>query len=213
VAIDALARWLATLVPRFFQGRRAAVSAGIALLVLLAIGGIRRAWAASEPFRIASEHAVRRARVHLGEVPCDFLAWEHMSWECSHFDAGLYGMVGLAVSEGIRVGGEIRELLLVPTGRWGQERRVRWERVRAGRELRVRWAVPDGLHGDGVLEVRADGETLWTLEVPAEPDGRMHSHSIDTRAWAGRDVDLELSMRPREGRRHQASVAIDAVWR
>jgi hypothetical protein len=210
-AIDALARLLARAV-RGLDARRTAIALAATLAVLLAIGVVRRAIAAGEPFHAATEHWIRRAVVHHGEVPCDFLAWEHLSWECSHFDAGLYGMVGLAVSEGIRVGGERRALMIVPTGRAGQERRVRWERVRAGRTLRVRWAVPDGLRGEGVLEIRAGGRTLAAIEVPPSGDGRVHGRALETAELAGSEVTLEVRMRPAEGRRHQATVALDLIW-
>ncbi|MDQ3037802.1 MAG: hypothetical protein M3Y87_35740, partial [Myxococcota bacterium] len=175
-------------------------------------GGVRRAALAMEPFRVASYDGARRAMVFHDRVPCDFLAWEHMSWECSHFDAGLYGMVGLAVSDPIRVGGERREMMIVPTGRSGQERRVIWPEVRAGRRLVLRWAVPDGMRGDGVLVVRVDDREVASIEVPAHGDGVIEQQAIDTREVAGRTARLELSMRPEGGRRHQATVAVDAIW-
>jgi hypothetical protein len=76
----------------------------------------------------------------------------------------------------------------------------------------MRWAVPDGMRGDGVLEVIVDGQVRGALAIPPQPDGSVHEHAIDTSDVAGRDVALELRMRPGEGRRHQAIVAIDAVW-
>lgn len=208
VAADALGRAIA----RVHLGPRGAVIAVASVLAgLLVIGGVRRAIAAAEPFRIASERGVRGALVFHDQVPCDFLAWEHMSWECSHFDSGLFGMVGLAVSEGIRVGGDVRELMIVPTGRGGQERRVVWPHVRAGRALDVRWAVPDGQRGDLVLEVLVDDAVVGTIEVPARGDGTVHAERIETPS-AGERARLEVRVRPRAGR-HPGAVAIDAIWR
>ena len=53
--------------------------------------------------------------LHEGErdVPCDFLAWEHMSWECSHYDQGLTGMFGLALSGGPIEVGHVPEQLAI----------------------------------------------------------------------------------------------------
>ncbi len=211
VGADALAR-LVRRVTLGWRMRRFAALAGALFALLLAVGGARRASASGAPFQLASDTAVRAAHVFHGEVPCDFLAWEHMGWECSHFDVGLYGMVGLALSEGIRVGGEIQPLLLVPTGRGGQERRVVWDAVRAGRRLDVRWAVPDGEMGLGVLEMWADGTRIARIETPARGDAAMHPLRIETPAIAGRTVRFELRARPLQGHR-PASIALDAVWR
>jgi hypothetical protein len=211
VAADSLARAIAERAEELDRRRAVALVAGV-LVALLAIGAARRAVAAMQPFHVATEGAVRRARVYHAEVPCDFLAWEHFGWECSHFDQGLFGMVGLALTEGVQIGGETRQLLVVPTGRFGETRRVIWDPVRAGRSLAMRWAVPDGMRGDGVLEVIVDGQVRGALAIPPQPDGSVHEHAIDTSDVAGRDVALELRMRPGEGRRHQAIVAIDAVW-
>lgn len=214
---DALAR-AASEALRRATPRRAALAIAATLAVLLAIGGVRRAIAAGEPFRLATQAAMRDAivlhRLAPGrDVPCDFLAWEHMSWECSHFDSGLYGMVGLAVSDPIRVGGIPRRMMVLPTGRSGQERIVRWEDVRAGRALVLRWAVPDDLRGDATLVVRAGERELASIDVPPAGDDRVHEQTIDTAALAGERATLELSLRPREGRRHQATIAVDALWR
>jgi len=207
ITADAIARALARV---RLDARQSAIVFASALALLLAIGGVRRALAAGAPFRIATERSVRGAHVFHGDVPCDFLAWEHMSWECSHYDQGLYGMAGLALSEGIRVGGEERELMIVPTGRSGQERRVVWPDVRAGRALELRWAVPDGQRGDVVVEVRVDDAVIDTIEIPAQDDGVVHAHRVETPA-AGERARLELRVRPRA--RRAGAVALDGIWR
>jgi hypothetical protein len=198
---------------RGFELRRTLLVMSAFVMALLVIGGARRVALSQAPFRIASFEGIRHAMVFHGQVPCDFLAWEHMSWECSHFDAGLYGMVGLAISDPIRVRGERRSMMVLPTGRFGQERRVVWQNVRAGERLAIEWAVPDGLHGDGVLRVRADEREIAVLEIPPGSDGVMHELVIDTPDIRGQEVRLELSFRPREGRRQAATMALDAVWR
>ncbi len=200
-------------VMRGFEARRTLTVMGVLLALLFVIGGARRVALSQAPFHIASFDGIRHAMVFHGDVPCDFLAWEHMSWECSHFDAGLYGMVGLAVSDPIRVGGERRSMMVLPTGRSGQERRVLWEHVRAGEKLAIEWAVPDGLHGNGVLRVRANDREIAVLEIPPRSDGEMHELVIDTPDLRGQEVRLELSFRPRGGQRRAATMALDAVWR
>lgn len=211
VSADAFATWAADRA-RAIDARRAGALVLATIVVLLVTGGVRRGVQAREPFRVASSEGVRRAVVMHGEVPCDFLAWEHMSWECSHFDSGLYGMVGLAVSDPPRVGGEARELMVVPTGRSGQERRVIWNDVRAGRELAIRWAVPDGLRGDALVVVRVDEREVGRFEVPARDDAAMHEIVIPT-PDVGQTARLEIAVTPSTGRRHQATVALDAIWR
>ncbi len=149
--------------------------------------------------------------MHLGDVPCDFLAWEHMSWECSHFDRGLDGMVGLALTAPPTVGGAPVRMLLVPTGLGGQERRVAWHHVRAGHALQLRWAVPDGHFGAAAVTVLVDGRTVDHFEVPLRGDGRVHARAVDTSPFAGRRVDLEL--RVLSTRRMTSTVLLDGTLR
>lgn len=148
-----------------------------------------------EPFRIASFDGVRSARVHLREVPCDFLAWEHLNWECSTFDRGVHGETGLSTSQPLHVGGVEQPLFLIST-QASRERLVRWEAVRATDELHLRWAVPDELRGGGELIVRAAGRELATVVLSRMPDSAVHERRLDTRALAGQDVSLELELRP-----------------
>lgn len=188
--------------------------AAVALGACLAVGLVRRVEARSEPFRIATDEAVRGALVFLevpglGEVPCDFLAWEHMSWECATFDHGTHGEVGLAVDEPARLGGGATRAFLLPSGVRGERRRVVWPRVRAGRALTLRWAVPDGHRGTGTLVVRIDDRERARLEVPPEPTGRFETLRIET-ADAADTARLEVELRDTRG---QGVVVLDGSWR
>jgi len=59
---------------------------GAVVFLLAVVGTVRLALIAAEPFHIGSEKTLRQAKVMLGEIPCDFMPWEHTSWECSHLD-------------------------------------------------------------------------------------------------------------------------------
>jgi hypothetical protein len=207
--------WLARAVGRGdFDARRMGRWAAIAVAACLAIGLARRVEARSEPFRIASDEAVRSALVlldvpGLGEVPCDFLAWEHMSWECATFDRGTHGEVGLAVDEPAHLGGGVTRALFLPSGVRGERRRVVWPSVRAGRELTLRWAVPDGHRGTGVLVVRVDDRERARVEVPIAPTGRFETLRIDT-PDVGDTARLELELLDVRG---QGVVVLDGLWR
>lgn len=207
--------WLARVVGRGdFDARRLGAWAAIALASCLAMGLARRVEARSEPFRVASDEAVRGALVFLdvpglGEVPCDFLAWEHMSWECATFDRGTHGEVGLAVDEPAHLGGGVTTALFLPSGVRGERRRVVWPSVRAGRELTLRWAVPDGHRGTGVLVVRVDDRERGRVEVPTAPTGRFETLTLDT-SDVGETARLELELIDTRG---QGVVVIDGVWR
>jgi len=192
--------------------RRPHLVLGCALALLASVGVGRRLQQNLEPFRIASFHGVRGAVVLLdGRIPCDFLAWEHLSWECSQYDRGLMNMVGRATSsEEVRIGGEQFELLLLPSGP-SQPRTVTWPEVEAGEQLALRWAVPDGMRGDGTLTVRVNDQPYKTIELPAEPTGEALESVVDTSSVAGRTVRLTLEVRP--NRRGVATVALDGIWR
>ncbi|MCB9594295.1 MAG: hypothetical protein H6719_16295 [Sandaracinaceae bacterium] len=197
-------------VPR--RWRRGSVALGATLAALFVVGGASRLVASAEPFSIASFAGVRGAVVMLDDrIPCDFLAWEHLSWECSQYDRGLTQMVGRATSSrDVRVAGVRRELLLVPSGAGGRPRTVTWPEAPAGRELVLRWAVPDGERGGATLVVRVDDEERARIEVPLVPDGELHEVRIDTARSSG-SGRLQLEMRS-----HTAAVAVvglEGVWR
>lgn len=170
---------------------RGAVAAA-ALLLLGAIGAGRRL--DPGPFRLASYRGVRTATVHLGTIPCDFLAWEHLNWECATFDRGVHGETGLATSQPLHVAGQEKRLLLISTQR-GRPRTARWEDLDGGRALELEYAVADELPGGGELEVRVDDRALATIELPPGPDGRVHRRTLPLPEGTGPTVDLELELR------------------
>ena len=160
-------------------------------LALLLFGAAPRL--TTSPFRIASYEGVRTAKVWLGDIPCDFLAWEHLNWECSTHDRGVHNETGLATSAPLHVGGREEGLFLISTV-GGRARTVRWEGVPATDTLHLRWAVPDEMRGGGHVEVRVDGEELATILLSRIPDLAVREERLDTRAFAGREVALELEM-------------------
>ncbi len=180
------AAWLARVVGQGdFAPKGLAAWGAVGVGVCLAGGLVRRVEAREEPFRLASEEAVRTALVFLdepglGEVPCDFLAWEHLSWECATFDRGTHGEVGLAVDEPAQIGGGNARTLLLPSGVRGERRRVVWPEVRAGRALSLRWAIPDGHHGGGTLVVRVDDRELGRIALPTTATGVLHEERFET---------------------------------
>lgn len=196
--------------------RRTATAAAVVFTLLVGIGAVHRARASAAPFRMASYEGIRHALVFQEEpfrddVPCDFLAWEHMGWECSHLDSGLFGMVGLALSGGDPTYGHVPErMMLLPTGQRGQLRRVVWPHVRAGSLLALRWAVPDGHPADGTLRVLIDDEERVVIDVPTTDDGWVRWVRIDTPELAGQDARLELTFR--SNARRAAVVGVDATW-
>ncbi|GAB4111888.1 MAG: hypothetical protein OHK0013_48010 [Sandaracinaceae bacterium] len=197
-----------------FDGRRLARWALSVIALCLAIGGVRRVMARQEPFRLASEEAVRTAMVFLatpgfGDVPCDFLAWEHLSWECATFDQGTHGETGLAVDDPAVIAGTPRTLFFVPSGLRGERRRVVWPEARAGRELVLRWAVPDRHTGGGELVVRVDDREVARETLPFEPTGRLRELRIPT-PDAGSTARLEVEV---AGLRRQSVVVMDGEWR
>lgn len=211
-SLAGLVGWLRAVAPP-----RATLAAALAVLAtLMLVGTVRRARADGEGFHLATYRGVRTAVVLLHEptrdVPCDFLAWEHMSWECSHYDSGLYGMFGLALSGGpIEVGHVPEVAAILPTGTHGQMRRVIWPSLRAGPELILRWAIPDGQRGGGTLRVLVDDVERTAIELPHDPDGWDRFVRIDTTEIEGHDARLEINL---TGPDHHSSavVAIDAAW-
>lgn len=188
--------------------RRAWIAAAVVLASLAAFGAARRAYESAQPWRFESTRAIRHAIVHLGTTPCDFLGWEHMSWECSHHDVGAIGMVGRASQQAIRMGGRAREVLVVPTGTRGMVRSVRWERVPGRRVLRFGWAVPDGEEGGARVTLRVDGRDVATFDTPVQPTGAMSWRDHATPFAAGREVPVEITARSiRTGKRAITVVA------
>jgi len=188
------------------------VAGGLVLLGLW--GAVSRTMAASAPFEIASARGVRGAEVTLvggrGDVPCDFLAWELMMWECAVLDGGGHNRTGLLLPGGVQVAGE-SGFFLIPTAlrRPRSKRSVAWS-VEATDTLVLRVGAPDGPYdGDALLRVRVDGEELRAIEVPRGRNAE--DLRIDTSAYAGREVRLELVMEPARGR--MTAVAVKGGFR
>jgi len=201
-----LASVAASNTPRSF-GRT--IIAGLAVLLIL---GAARTYSASRaPFRLATERAVRSAQVTLGDgIPCDFLPWEHMTWECSHYDRVHFNQVGLALPEGVHVGGRREQMLLIPTGS-RQARTARWESVPARSRFRLHFAAPDRPSGGNVrLDVLIDGESVGAVETRGKHDGNVHEVVIDTSPYDGRDV--ELTLRAASLDRPGAAIAVDGQF-
>jgi hypothetical protein len=202
--VSGLAERLAALRARV-QSRHLAIAGAVALVAFVAAGGVARAIREDEPFRIASAAGVRHATVHLGETPCDFLAWEMMSWECSSFDGGRDGRTGLALPAGVTVGGEPAELFLIPSAqRATRPRTVEWTTT-AGSTLALHVAYPDGPYAANArVVVRVDGVEVdsFVLEKEAVIDRR-----IDLSAHAGERVALQIEMT--SVGRGRAAIAVD----
>jgi hypothetical protein len=177
------------------------------------IGGVQRGLAVRAPFRIAGRAEVESAHVYLNEIPCDFLAWEHLSWECSHYDAGsVYNLVGLASSKGINIGGKRVSMLLVPSGRDGETRTVSWSHVQAGKLLKLRWGVPDGLLGGGTARIFLNDQQAFEFDLSAHGDGIVHESSLSTRQLAGKKVRLRIEVKSIQDPGAPAVLAIDGGW-
>jgi hypothetical protein len=132
------------------RGRRLFAATSIAMLLW---GAGWRVAEANGPLEIATGAGVRDSAVHLGEIPCDFLAWENMSWECANHDGGTDGRTGLQLPDGARVGGERQSLFVIPTGRRGRRaRRVEFNPVE-GNTASLRWVIPDGYRGGAVVTI------------------------------------------------------------
>ncbi len=188
--ISLLAHGIAALRPRDL------LALGLALVVALGIAGVlRRHREESAPLRFATPRGVRLAEVRAGEVACDFLAWEHLSWECSHLDVGTYALSGLATSQPPRVGGRDTPLFLLASTSPRQPRSASWKRVQGARALTLDWAVPDGERGGISVEVVIDGVRVDGFDVPAAPAGVLARRTVATPRAVGRAVDVTITVR------------------
>jgi hypothetical protein len=190
--------------------RKLLIVAGGLALILVIVGTVRLALITAEPFRIGTEKSMRQAKVKLGDIPCDFLPWEHMSWECSHLDRGHYNQVGLALPERVKVGGQARELLLIPTGLRAQDRTVTWNGVEAGGALVLHHAAPDYPEGAVEVTVFINGAEIDRFRTPEPPDRKVHDRRIDTSAYVGKEVELRLSVHSLG--KSGAAVAVGGGW-
>ena len=190
------------------QTRRPWLFAVVPVLLLLVVGALRMGAEASAPFRIATEQTTRHAEVHLGPVPCDFLAWEHYSWECSHHDRGVMGLTGLATSEGIDVAGERTPLFLIPTGQRGEARTVTFHGAPASGSLHLTWAIPDGQPGGGELRVLFADQEIGHQSIPSRTDGHVHPWVLELPDISADSADLTFV---HTGRGARAVVAVDGT--
>ena len=142
-----------------------------------------------------------------GPVPCDFLAWEHMSWECATFDRGTHGEAGLAIDEPALLGGQVLPVFLLPTGPNAETRHVLWTNARAGEHLHLRWGTPDGHRGGGELVVRVNDVEVARVPVDERPTTRLVDRSIET-PGLGEEARLELTIESGT----PSIVVVDADW-
>jgi hypothetical protein len=193
IPLAALFWWVSRFLVDWSRRRLLVVAGGLTLILAIA-GTVRLAVESAEPFHIGGEKSLRQAVVKLGEIPCDFLPWEHMSWECSHLDRGHYNQVGLALPAGVKVGGQPRELLLIPTGLRKQDRSVTWKGVEAGGALVLRHAAPDNPQGAVEMTVFINGTEIDRFRTSEVPDRQVHDRRIDTSAYVGKEVELRFSV-------------------
>lgn len=191
-----------------WRGTRWAQATMFALAGLCTVGLVHRVQEHHQQdvsFVFPSHRALLDAQVKLGEVPCDFLAWEHMSWECSRLDRGTMTMVGLALPEGIKVDGQPREMLLLTGDHSGQNktRVVNWKTPKPGQKLDLDWATPDGLKGGCTVTLQSGGRTLHAFESNPSPGATGHVEIATPSAQA----ELSLSI---TGRR--CAIAMRGRW-
>lgn len=164
------------------------------LAILLAFGATWRIVRAQPPLRLESNYAVRWAEVHLGEAPCDFLTWEHMSWECATLDGSVEGRTGLQLPRASSVRGQRMELFVVPSARRGRRvRKVEFE-PRSASKLDVRWIVPDIYTQPAHMRL-SWGEQLL-LEEDVSPGGEWREQTFDLQGEG--PLRIEVSSPTRE---------------
>jgi hypothetical protein len=161
---------------------------------------------------LASEAALRAATVTLGDVPCDLLAWEHMTWECATLDTEARFSVGFALPEGVTVDRRPVPMLLVPSGREGVARNVRWADLAATERLVLRVAVPDGASAGARVRVAIDDRVVDVFQTD-EASRHERERVIATGVAAGRRVALTVEVRAPPGDSNRATVALDGEFR
>ena len=159
VPLGALAAYV-----RGIEAARLARGARGAVLIVLAFG-VGWRWAeTAPPLRLESNYAVRWAKVQLGDAPCDFLTWEHMSWECATMDGGVEGRTGLQLPRASTVRGETMQLFVVPSARRGRRVRTVEFAPREASRLELRWIMPD------IYTEVASMRVLWGERVLVQED-------------------------------------------
>ena len=149
------------------------------VLALLVIGSVWRVAQAQPPLRLESNYAVRWATVHLGDAPCDFLTWEHMSWECATMDGDATGRTGIQLPRASTVRGERMRLFVVPSARRGRRvRKVEFEPTDASK-LELRWIVPDIYTTSASMRITWGEQVLVEEEVAPGADWREQSFDLE----------------------------------
>lgn len=184
--------------PVFTRQSNALRILAVSCIILCVVGAARRTVAANAPFELESHRSVRHAEVKLGNIPCDFLAWERMSWECAQIDHGLRSMVGLAVSDPPRVLGQEVHMLRIPAPP-RQTRTVAWHDVMISNRFEVRYAVPDDARGDVEFQIKIGNLPVETVSVPVSTDSQILVYRIDTHELRGRASDVMLSVHALSG--------------
>lgn len=151
--------------------------ARLAVLLMLVFGVGWRWGETTPPLRLESNYAVRWAEVHLGDAPCDFLTWEHMSWECATLDGGVEGRTGLQLPGASTVRGERMELFVVPSARRGRRVRKVEFAPRSASKLDLRWIVPDIYTQPAQMRLSWGEELL--LEEEVAPGGEWREQTFD----------------------------------
>lgn len=180
-------------------GLAPALALGLVLVALLAVGAARRALA-DGAFDVASADAVRHARVTLTSgrrgtlIPCDFLAWEYMSWECASFDRGVT-LTGLATATPEHLGPDGQPALHLGTDERGRTRSIEFDDVRLSDRL--------------ALTVRLDPRSTRnaTLSVLLD-DALVHEVALDTLGEPGEQQPLEIDTHSRRGERATLSLRL-----
>jgi len=192
--------------------RTLAISVAAVLVAMTSIGLANRRRPRGE-FRLASDAGIRAAVVHLEELPCDLMDWDHMSWECATVDTETVHTVGLALPEGVTVAGRRVAMMLIPSGRHSEIRYVRWFGIPARENIALRYAIPEGM-GDGAqVRVRIDGREIGGFGVDGRAKREIQTVSFATGVRVGRRVTLSIDVRAPLGEAGRATVAIDGEFR
>lgn len=193
------AAWFARRLEASFSDVRAFRAATLlSIVVLSSFGFARRHAAASAPLRVESVYAVTHAIVRTDDVPCDFFGWEHLIWECPRGAPGVRSTVGLDVSDPPRVADQPTQMLSIPA-QLGRTRRVLFPRAELTNRIVLRYAISDATRSDAHVEVWIDDQRASEFDVPASLHGQFAEQVIDTHAYAGRRVNVELRVNARRG--------------
>jgi hypothetical protein len=205
---------LLVLAARFFAKslttqRRSWFAVASLTVLLFVVGTARLASARGEREHLSSHDVVRRARAFAGTVPCDFLAWEHMSWECSHIDHGVYDMVGLALPNGVTVQGSVVAMVVIPTASYGGVRTL-VARMHGSSRFHLTWATPDGQRGGVRMTVFINNRQVDLIETSLD-ESPIQERIFATGQASNAHMEIKIEVRPSAGRSN-ALVAVDGYF-